>query len=42
MEIMVWYFLFWDRLMGTMRKDYDSTYEETTAGKVTETEKVLA
>lgn len=24
------YFLFWDRIMGTMREDYDSTYEETT------------
>ena len=24
------YFLFWDRLMGTMREDYDTTYEETT------------
>lgn len=26
------YFLFWDRMMGTMRKDYDKTYEETTEG----------
>lgn len=25
------YFLFWDRLMGTMRHDYDKVYEETTA-----------
>lgn len=25
------YFLFWDRAMGTMREDYDETYEETTA-----------
>ncbi|RMG29161.1 MAG: sterol desaturase family protein [Bacteroidetes bacterium] len=24
------YFLFWDRLMGTLREDYDSTYEATT------------
>lgn len=26
------YFLFWDRWMGTLRKDYDETYERTTAG----------
>ena len=25
------YFLFWDRLMGTLRTDYDHTYAETTA-----------
>jgi lathosterol oxidase len=25
------YFLFWDRVMGTLRKDYEETYEETTA-----------
>ncbi len=25
------YFLIWDRLMGTIRKDYDETYEVTTA-----------
>lgn len=24
------YFLFWDRIMGTIREDYDVTYEETT------------
>lgn len=24
------YFLFWDRMMGTMREDYDETYEQTT------------
>jgi len=24
------YFLFWDRIMGTIREDYDSTFEETT------------
>lgn len=24
------YFLFWDRLMGTIREDYNSTYEEVT------------
>jgi len=30
------YFLIWDRIMGTIRKDYDSTYEETTARPVQE------
>ena len=25
------YFLFWDRLLGTIREDYDATYEATTA-----------
>lgn len=25
------YFLFWDRIMGTLRVDYDKTFEETTA-----------
>ena len=24
------YFLFWDRMMGTIREDYDCTYEKTT------------
>ena len=28
------YFLFWDRIMGTMREDYDKTFEETTAPDV--------
>ena len=32
------YFLFWDRLMGTLRSDYDSTFDETTA-KETEIKK---
>ncbi len=27
------YFLFWDRLMGTLREDYDETFEKTTSGK---------
>ncbi len=27
------YFLFWDRMMGTIREDYDATYEATTEGK---------
>ena len=27
------YFLFWDRMMGTIREDYDATYEETTASE---------
>ncbi len=27
------YFLFWDRMMGTIREDYDQTYEATTMGK---------
>jgi sterol desaturase/sphingolipid hydroxylase (fatty acid hydroxylase superfamily) len=27
------YFLFWDRMMGTIRKDYDQAYETTTAGE---------
>ena len=26
------YFLFWDRLLGTMRSDYDETFEKTTGG----------
>ena len=30
------YFLFWDRMMGTIREDYDTTYEKTTAGKTAE------
>ena len=34
------YFLFWDRMMGTMRDDYDNTYEETTEPK--RKEKVVA
>ena len=25
------YFLIWDRWMGTVREDYDSTFEETTS-----------
>lgn len=25
------YFLFWDRVMGTLREDYDAAYEQTTA-----------
>ena len=28
------YFLFWDRMMGTIRKDYDRTYEVTTERNV--------
>lgn len=28
------YFLFWDRQMGTIREDYDATYEVTTKGKL--------
>ena len=28
------YFLFWDRLMGTVREDYDETFEKTTEGKM--------
>jgi sterol desaturase/sphingolipid hydroxylase (fatty acid hydroxylase superfamily) len=24
------YLLFWDRVMGTLRKDYDETFESTT------------
>ena len=37
------YFLFWDRMMGTLRKDYDKTYEETTEGATKPvTEKALA
>ena len=28
------YFLIWDRLMGTVREDYDSTYEQTTSSPV--------
>ena len=27
------YFLIWDRLMGTIREDYDEKYEETTSGQ---------
>ena len=27
------YFLFWDRMLGTIRPDYDETYEETTERK---------
>lgn len=27
------YFLFWDRLMGTIRDDYDEQFEEVTSGK---------
>jgi len=26
--------LIWDRLMGTIREDYDTTYEVTTEGKL--------
>lgn len=33
------YFLIWDRIMGTMREDYDKTYEETT---VPQKEEVLS
>ena len=37
------YFLFWDRMMGTLRSDYDETYEKTTAGKTDKKiKKVLA
>jgi len=28
------YFLFWDRLMGTVREDYDTVYEKTTDGEI--------
>ncbi len=28
------YFLFWDRIMGTVREDYNKTFDETTAKKV--------
>ena len=28
------YFLFWDRIMGTIREDYDITFEETTQKEV--------
>ena len=28
------YTLFWDRLMGTLRNDYDATFEEVTEPKV--------
>lgn len=31
------YFLFWDRMMGTLRTDYDATYEKTTNGKQADT-----
>ncbi|WP_272151202.1 sterol desaturase family protein [Tenacibaculum aiptasiae] len=27
------YFLFWDRIMGTIRDDYDTTFENTTSNK---------
>jgi len=33
------YFLFWDRITGTLRKDYDSTYQITTSSDVNEGDK---
>lgn len=31
------YFLFWDRMMGTLREDYDTTFEKTTVRQKVET-----
>gem|GEM_PF-1450548 len=28
------YFLFWDRMMGTLREDYDGVFERTTSKRV--------
>ncbi|MEZ4883595.1 MAG: sterol desaturase family protein [Chitinophagales bacterium] len=36
------YFLFWDRMIGTLRTDYDETYEQTTNGKELEMESVTS
>ena len=36
------YFLFWDRMMGTLRKDYDATYEEATQSRVKDASGSLA
>ena len=33
------YFLFWDRIMGTLREDYDATFEQTTNPKIQIVEK---
>lgn len=33
------YFLYWDRWMGTLRKDYDTTFELTTGSTIRGTEK---
>ncbi|MEI9957835.1 MAG: hypothetical protein WDM90_16395 [Ferruginibacter sp.] len=32
------YFLWWDRWMGTIRKDYDARFEEVKSRKVEENE----
>ena len=36
------YFLFWDRLMGTLRTEYDDTYETVTTKEKTPATQVVA
>ena len=35
------YFLFWDRMMGTLREDYNATYEMTTEGSASTSKATL-